>query len=412
MNTNSIRAGLAAGFVSLVFVFHTFGQGWARAPLLDEARGVLTIAPMLETITPAVVNISVVARAAPEDDPLLRDPFFRRYFDLPQAAPGRPEQQVISAGSGVIIDASKGYVVTNHHVVKDADRVTVTMKDGRQLQAQLIGSDAATDIALLRVEPKGLSAVSLGDSDAIRIGDVVLAIGNPFGLGQTVTSGIVSAMGRSGLNTDNYEGYIQTDAAINPGNSGGALVDSKGGLIGINTAIIAPGGGNVGIGFAVPSNMVKAVVAQLEQFGQVRRGRIGVAVQPITPDVASTLSLPGVRGALVGAVETGSPADRAGLKAGDAIVEIDGKPVLGASDLRTRIGLRESGSKVTVTFVREGKRQTTALTIEPAERAESMGEVRQLAMKQNASTFSPHAAQCNVVRVYVAGFAFPSQNAA
>ena len=269
----------------------------ARAPFLDEQRGVLTLAPMLEKVTPAVVNISVATSVAGQENPLLRDPFFRRYFGLPDAT---PRHELTAAGSGVIIDAEKGYVVTNHHVARNAERISITLKDGRQFKATLVGSDAATDVALLKTEGSGLKSVALGDSDQLAVGDVVLAIGNPFGLGQTVTSGIVSALGRSGLNAENYEDFIQTDAPINPGNSGGALVNSKGEAIGINTAIIAPGGGNVGIGFAVPINMVKAVVRQLEATGHVRRGRIGVAVQSITPDVAEAMKLPTTGGALIG----------------------------------------------------------------------------------------------------------------
>ena len=253
------RSALVLAVTGLVTVALCAPAVLARAPLVDE-RGVLTMAPMLEKPTLAVVSISVATRVPGADNPLLRDPFFRRYFGLPDSQPGR---QAMSAGSGVIIDARKGHVITNHHVIRNAERIIVTVKDGRQLKAELVGSDAATDIALLKVEARDLSAIELADSDRLKVGDVVLAIGNPFGLGQTVTSGIVSALGRSGLTAENYEDFIQTDAPINPGNSGGELVNSLGELIGINTAIIAPGGGNIGIGFAVPANMVKAVVSQL-----------------------------------------------------------------------------------------------------------------------------------------------------
>jgi Do/DeqQ family serine protease len=346
----------------------------ARVPLID-ARGVLSMAPILEKPTSAVVSISVITRVPGADNPLLRDPFFHRYFGLPETDLGR---QAMSAGSGVIIDARKGHVVTNHHVIRNAERILVTVKDGRQLRAELIGSDAATDIALLKIEARDLSAIELADSDQLKVGDLVLAIGNPFGLGQTVTSGIVSALGRSGLSAEHDQDFIQTDAPINPGNSGGALVNSNGELVGINTAIIAPGGGNIGIGFAVPVNMVKAIVRQLEQFQAVRRGRIGVSVQSITPDIAAALSLSAKHGALVGEVERGSAAERAGIKAGDAILEIDGQTVRNASELRTRIGLRESGSTITVTYFREGQQTTVSLSIDPPKQTEAGEIVRQL----------------------------------
>jgi Do/DeqQ family serine protease len=396
---NKRSAHISVLFVSFAWLLVWAPAAVARAPLLDESRGLLTLAPMLEKVTPAVVNISVTTRVAADENPLLRDPFFRRFFEAPDARP----RQVAAAGSGVIIDAAKGHVVTNHHVVKSADRITVTIKDGRQLEAKLVGSDAATDIALLKVEPKNLSAIALGDSDTLMVGDVVLAIGNPFGLGQTVTSGIVSALGRSGLSPDNYEDFIQTDAPINPGNSGGALVNSKGEAVGINTAIIAPGGGNVGIGFAVPVNMVKAIVDQLVRYGEVRRGRIGVIVQPITPDIATALNLPAARGALVSSVERDSPADRAGLKAGDAILELDGRPVLSASDLRTRIGLRASGTKLAIGYFRQGQHKTTSLSIEAAKATTTIdGVVRQLAGAEITDIPAPVATKVKIEGVYVA----------
>ncbi|MFN3746288.1 MAG: Do family serine endopeptidase [Hyphomicrobiaceae bacterium] len=363
----SLGAGLRKpiAFSSLaVLAFMTDLPALARAPLFDESRGVLTIAPMLEQVTPAVVNIAVTARVMEQENPLFKDPFFRRFFGLPEDAPPR-ERRALAAGSGVIIDAGKGLVVTNHHVIKDAETIAVTLKDGRQLKAELVGSDAGTEIALLRITARGLTSIPLGDSDSLRVGDVVLAIGNPFGVGQTVTSGIVSALGRSGLTADSYEDFIQTDAPINPGNSGGALVNSRGQLIGINTAIIAPAGGNVGIGFAVPVNIVKTVTAQLERYGRVNRGRIGVAVQSVTPDIAAAAGLEQVQGAIISSVEKNSPAERAGLKAGDVIIEIDGKPVLSASDVRNRIGLRESGSRVTLGYLREGKSHRLTLQTAP-----------------------------------------------
>ena len=247
------------------------GIASAALPVAVGNASVPSLAPLLKQVTPAVVNISVLTKSAIEDNPLFRDPFFRRFFDVPE----KREPQV-SAGSGVIVDAAKGYVLTNNHVIKNAQQILVTLKDRRQLEAKLIGTDPGTDIALLKIDAKDLTAVAIGDSDALNVGDFVVAIGNPFGLGQTVTSGIVSALGRTGLNIEGYEDFIQTDASINPGNSGGALIDLNGNLIGINTAIIGPSGGNVGIGFAVPTNMAKQVMDQLVKNGEVRRGRVGL----------------------------------------------------------------------------------------------------------------------------------------
>ena len=276
--------------------------------------GLPTLAPILEEVTPAVVNISVTTRSPMDTNPLYNDPFFRRFFDLPEMPPARPS---LSAGSGVIVDADEGYVLTNHHVVENGEEIVVTLKDRRRFEAELVGSDPGTDIALLRIEPDNLTEIELGSSDSLRVGDFVVAIGNPFGLGQTVTSGIVSALGRSGLNVEGYEDFIQTDASINPGNSGGALITFDGRLVGINSAIISPGGGNVGIGFAVPIDMASAVMDQLVEFGEVRRGRLGVIIQDFTPDLAKALGADIDRGAIVTKVAPDSPAEAAGLQAGE-----------------------------------------------------------------------------------------------
>lgn len=326
----------------------------ADAPIFRNEEGLPTLAPLMAEVTPAVVNISVESRQTVEMNPLFNDPFFRRFFDM-QPMPQQPApRQQMSAGSGVIVDAEEGYVLTNHHVVENGDRIVVTLKDRRQFDAELIGSDAGTDIALLRINADDITALDLGDSDRLLVGDYVLAIGNPFGLGQTVTSGIVSALGRSGLNVDGYEDFIQTDASINPGNSGGALVTLDGRLVGINTAIIAPSGGNVGIGFSVPANMAQAVMDQLIEYGEVRRGQLGVMIQDFTPDLADALGIEAGVGAVVTQVEPDSAAEDAGLQAGDLIISVDGRSVAGSADLRSQIGLKRIDSVIELEVIRDG----------------------------------------------------------
>lgn len=320
------------------------------------------VADMLQEVTPAVVNISVSGRAAVPQNPLLNDPFFRRFFDMPdQQQPQTRRTQ--SVGSGVIIDADDGYVLTNHHVVQNAEEIEITLHDKRSVNAELVGSDAGTDIALLKVDADDLHQIPLSDSSTLQVGDFVAAIGNPFGLGQTVTTGIVSALGRGGLSAEAYEDFIQTDASINPGNSGGALVDYNGNLVGINTAIIAPAGGNVGIGFAVPVNMAMSVVDQLVEFGEVQRGMLGVMIQDLTPDVVQALDLDVNSGAVVSRVEPGSPAAQAGIEAGDVIVGVNGQAVTSSSQLRNTIALIRAGSEVDIELLREQRRMTVEATL-------------------------------------------------
>ena len=338
---------VVAGYILALSAVH------AATPPLPLRDGVPTLAPLLQKVTPAVVNISVATMVPQRHNPLFRDPFFRRFFDMPEDAPARPRQ---SAGSGVIVDAARGFVLSNHHVIARAESVMVTLKDNRRFEAEVLGSDPGTDIALLRIEADGLTALPIGDSDALEVGDFVIAIGNPFGLGQTVTSGIVSALGRSGINVEGYEDFIQTDASINPGNSGGALVNLHGELVGVNTAIIGPSGGNVGIGFAVPVNIATAVTLQLAEHGEMQRGKIGVMIQDLTPDLAEALGLDVERGALVSRVESGSPAEAAGLQAGDVIVAVNGAKVAGSRELRNSIGLVRVGEEIEIDVEREQRR--------------------------------------------------------
>jgi len=340
-----------------------------------------SLAPMLDAVTPAVVNIRV-SKSVPTSG---------RYFfrgegvpeDLRRFIPNTPElfnrgEQpfAVGAGSGVIIDAGQGYVVTNHHVVDDASEISVQLADGRALTAELIGSDASTDVALLQVPAEDLVEVSLADSEKVRVGDFVVAIGNPFGIGQTVTHGIVSALGRTGLNNNNYEDFIQTDAAINVGNSGGALIDMQGQLIGINTAIISGDGGNNGIGFAVPADMVAAVVDHLKRDGEVKRGMLGVTITSVTPSVKEALDVDVNAGALVTSVLPGSAAEKAGIEISDVIVAIDGEPVESGRDLRNRVGLMRQEQEVELSLLREGESLSVSAIIGDASGTASAGDDR------------------------------------
>ena len=318
-----------------------------------------TLAPMLEQATPAVVNIATEGTVTLRPNPLFNDPFFRRFFDLPKQPRERRTQ---SSGSGVVVDAAKGYIITNHHVIEAADNITVTLNDGRQFDADIIGSDPGADVAVIQISANNLAALPMANSDTLRVGDFVVAIGNPFGLGQTVTSGIVSALGRSGLG-QGYEDFIQTDASINPGNSGGALVNLRGELVGINTAILAPGGGNVGINFAIPANMVANLMDQLVKYGQVRRGQLGVLVQDLSPELAESFGLRRRQGAVVAQIIPGSAAARAGLKEGDVVVAVDDRPIRSSGALRNAIGLLQVGQSVKLDLLRDGKPLTITVTL-------------------------------------------------
>jgi Do/DeqQ family serine protease len=314
-----------------------------------------TLAPMIKRVSPAVVNIATrgTVRERSPQNPLLEDPFFRRFFDIPDMGPR--ERQFQSAGSGVIFDAKNGYIVTNAHVVDNATEITVTLQDGRDLTGTVVGSDVPSDVAVLKVPPDALTQVALGDSTHLEVGDFVVAIGNPFGLQHTVTSGIVSGLGRSGINPDGYEDFIQTDASINPGNSGGALVNLRGQLVGINSAILSRSGGNIGIGFAIPVNMARSIMDQLLKYGSVKRGLLGVSIYSLTPDTAKSLDIVGTTGVLVSQVTEGSAAAKAGIKAGDVITSINDQTIKSNSELRNAIGLSRVGDKLDVALIRDRK---------------------------------------------------------
>jgi serine protease Do/serine protease DegQ len=317
-----------------------------------------------------------------QQNPLLQDPFFRYFFDVPNQ-PQRRETQ--SLGSGVVVDAQQGYIITNNHVIQHAEEITVTLRDGRSLSAKLVGTDPETDIAVIKVPAERLTAVTAADSDKLRVGDFVVAIGNPFGLGQTVTSGIVSALGRSGLGIEGYEDFIQTDASINPGNSGGALVNLRGELVGINTAIIAPGGGNVGIGFAIPSNMARDIMEQLVKHGEVRRGRLGIGIQDLTPELASAFGISANNGAVIAQVVNGSPADKSGIKVGDVVLAVNGRDLRGSGDLRNRIGMLRVGEKITLKVLRDGKPRELVATVAEAPQQKLQG--KQIFSKLDGAVF-------------------------
>lgn len=338
-----------------------------------------SLAPMLKKVNSAVVNISTFTT---QDvyNPLLNDPFFRQFFQIPnQAQPQqRAQRRQQSAGSGVIVDKEKGIIVTNYHVVKESDEVHVSLIDGRDFPAKVIGADPDLDIAILDISATGLNQVDLADSSQLEVGDFVVAIGNPFGLGQTVTTGIVSALGRTGLGIEGYENFIQTDASINPGNSGGALVSVTGKLVGINTAIIGPTGGNVGIGFAIPINMVKSSMKQILEHGEVKRGQIGINIQEVNPSLKEAFNIKnGQQGALVTGVAENSAAKKAGLKAGDLIVSVDDVPTTSVGQLRSQIGVKAIGEDVKIGILRDGQPKTFSVAVEKARQASRAVNARQ-----------------------------------
>ena len=353
-----LSALVLSGGVALMTGVPCLVLAGAPIPEMDGAP-MHSIAPVVSRVTPGVVSISVRGRVR-EDNPLLQDPLFRRFFNLQQQPVERETQ---ATGSGVIVDAAQGYVLTNSHVTENGNSIEVTTKDNRKFKARLIGRDPDTDIAVLQISGTNLTAVPMGDSDRLQVGDFVLAVGNPFGLGQTVTSGIVSALGRS-PGIEGYEDFIQTDASINPGNSGGPLVDMQGRIVGINTAIVAPSGGNVGIGFAVPINMARQVMNQLISYGEIKRGRIGVAIQDLTPDIAQALGTTYTQGAVIARVEQGSPAERAGLRTNDLVVAVNGAPIHNGAELRNRVGLSKIGDAVDLTVVRGASERTVAVRID------------------------------------------------
>lgn len=345
----------------------------ASAALPSQVPGqeaIPSLAPMLEKVLPAVVSVQVEGTARqsqriPEE--------LKKYFG--EEAPDQQAQPFEGLGSGVIIDAAKGYILTNNHVISQADKISVQLNDGREFDAKLIGGDDQSDIALLQVQnPSNLTQIAIADSDKLRVGDFAVAVGNPFGLGQTATSGIVSALGRSGLNLEGLENFIQTDASINRGNSGGALLNLNGELIGINTAILAPGGGSIGIGFAIPSNMAKTLSQQLIQFGEVKRGLLGIKGMEMSADIAKAFKLNVQRGAFVSEVLPNSGSAKAGVKSGDVIVSLNDKPLSSFAELRSRIATTEPGAKVKLGLIREGKPLTVEVTLDKSTSSSASAE--------------------------------------
>ncbi len=337
----------------------------AALPVSVDGQQLPSLAPMLERITPAVVNIATRGKTRRRIELPINDPLFRRFFDLPSI---ERIQETANLGSGVIVDAAKGLILTNDHVIKDAYEINVTLTDGRELRAEILGRDSDTDVALIQVPAENLTQIPMADSSALRVGDFVVAVGNPFGLGQTVTSGIVSALGRSGLGIESLEDFIQTDASINLGNSGGALVNLRGELVGINTAIYGGGGnGNIGIGFAIPINLASDIMAQLIEHGEVRRGRLGAQGQDLTAQLAQAFGIERNNGFIVTQIESGSPADKAGIRVGDVIVAANGKPIRSAAGMHNLVGLQRFGESFEIILFREGAEIGLSVVMQPIE---------------------------------------------
>jgi Do/DeqQ family serine protease len=345
----------------------TSAPAFANLPTQVGGHVMPSLAPMLEHVTPAVVSISVIGT---HKVPQQNVPEAFKFFFGNKGQSQAQQRPFRGLGSGVIIDSENGYIVTNNHVIENADKIMITLKDGRQIEAKKLGSDAKSDIALLQIEAKDLSEMKLADSDNLRVGDFTVAIGSPFGLGQTVTSGIVSALGRSNLNIEHYEDFIQTDAAINSGNSGGALVNLRGELIGINTAILGPGGGNVGIGFAIPSNMMHNLVTQIIEFGQVHRGILGVSGRSVNSEIAKAMELKTSQGSFIEQVMPNSAADEAGIKAGDVIIAMNGKAIKSFFELRAKIGSIGANKKVKLTVIREGENKVFTVKLKQDQSAD------------------------------------------
>ena len=364
---SKITANLPPGMVLgnlLIFILSLISPSvQAVLPVYADGKELPSLAPMLEQVTPAVVNIATEGKVQVRLNPLFSDPFFRRFFNVPDQPIERKTQ---SLGSGVIVDAKRGLVLTNNHVIANALQITVTLSDGRQLEAELIGTDPQTDVAVVKIPAEDIVDIKIADSDELRVGDFVVAIGEPFGLGQTVTAGIVSALSRSGLGIEEYENFIQTDASINPGNSGGALVNLRGELVGINTAIFSQSGGNIGIGFAIPINLAMKITEQLLETGKVQRGFLGISAQDLTPVLAEAFGLEQNKGAVITSVDEDSPAGKAGLQPGDILLKINGRKVRHAGDVRNSFGLLTIGESVVFDILRAGKNKEISTIVTAA----------------------------------------------